>query len=88
MVNLKTYLNDGALYLVRANNLPLAVFTSAVGFGLVNRDFSLHHSTCRSYAFTPNDRSQCGHFSETEPKLRFAALFVELSVELTDVVDL
>lgn len=82
------YLNEGALYFVRASNRFLAVLNSAVGFGLVNRDFSLHQSTCRSYAFKPNDRSQYGHFSVIEPKLRFAALFDELSVELTDVVDL
>lgn len=65
----KNYLNDGALYFVRACIRSLAKCCCADIVGVVILHFSAHHSTCRSNARVPNDRPQCGHTSLIGPKL-------------------
>lgn len=57
------YLKNGALYFVRACIRSLAKCCWADKVGFVILDFSLHQSTCRSYALKPNDLPQCGQIS-------------------------
>lgn len=73
--NFNAYLRQGARYLVRASSRSLAKFCSVLVVCLMEAcsAFSLHHSTCRSYAFGPKQRSQCGHCSAGGGCMRLAS---------------
>lgn len=57
--------------MVRASSFSLAALTDFGVEWMLRRAFFSHHSTCRSNAFTPKQRSQCGHCSETGGAVRF-----------------